>query len=101
MPDPGSASVPSPVPPDVTVDARALIRRSVTGLATRARAGEITEQTLATLRAECPGWDYQTLHADFRRWIDGDPDRTPVSYQNAFIGYVRRFDAKNRHILGR
>ncbi len=101
IPDPGSVSVPSPVPPDVTVDARALIRRSVTGLASRARAGEITEQTLATLRAECPGWDYQTLHADFRRWIDGDPDRTPVSYQNAFIGYVRRFDAKNRHILGR
>jgi len=101
MPDPGSVSVPPPVPPDATVDARALIRRSVTGLATRARAGEITEQTLATLRAECPGWDYQTLHADFRRWIDGDPDRTPVSYQNAFIGYVRRFDAKNRHILGR
>ena len=28
-----------------------------------------------------------------------DASRTPVSYQNAFIGYVRRFDAKNRHTL--
>ncbi len=98
---PHLAEAPAPASPNATVDARALIRRSVTGLATRAGSGEITEQTLATLRAECPGWDYQTLHADFRRWIDGDPDRTPVSYQNAFIGYVRRFDAKNRHILGR
>ena len=87
--------------PDPMVDAAALIRRSVRGLAGRGQAGELTEATLATLRAECPGWDYQTLHADFRTWIDADPARTPVSYQNAFIGYVRRFDAKNRHTLGR
>jgi plasmid replication initiation protein len=83
------------------VDAGALIRRSVRGLAARGQPGEITDQTLATLRAECPGWDYQMLHAEFRRWIGADPDRTPVSYQNAFIGYVRRFDARNRHTLGR
>ncbi len=83
------------------VDAAALIRRSVKGFAGRGHAGELTEATLATLRAECPGWDYQTLHAEFRTWIEADPARTPVSYQNAFIGYVRRFDAKNRHTLGR
>ena len=65
----------------------------------RSALGEITDATLATLRAECPGWDYQTLHADFRTWIEADAGRTPVSYQNAFIGYVRRFDAKNRHTL--
>lgn len=86
---------------NVDVAAAALIRRSVTGLATRSSFGEITEGTLATLRAECPGWDYQTLHADFRTWIEADPARTPVSYQSAFIGFVRRFDAKNRHTLGR
>lgn len=94
---------PAPVPADTAgeVDAAALIRRSVVGLASRRTFGEITEATLATLRAECPGWDYQTLHADFRTWIEADPARTPVSYQNAFIGFVRRFDAKNRHTLGR
>ena len=81
------------------VDAAALIRRSVKSLSGRATFGEITDATLATLRAECPGWDYQTLHADFRTWIEADAGRTPVSYQNAFIGYVRRFDAKNRHTL--
>ena len=100
----GVAPTPSAPPPpdsDAMIDAAALIRRSVKGLAGRGQAGELTEATLATLRAECPGWDYQTLHAEFRTWIDADPARTPVSYQNAFIGYVRRFDAKNRHTLGR
>ena len=95
------ASSPSSANGKVDVVAAALIRRSVTGLATRSSFGEITEGTLATLRAECPGWDYQTLHADFRTWIEADPARTPVSYQSAFIGFVRRFDAKNRHTLGR
>ncbi len=99
----GRPSAPVAVAPEPSpmVDAGALIRRSVKGLAGRGYAGELTEATLATLRAECPGWDYQTLHADFRTWIEADPARTPVSYQNAFIGYVRRFDAKNRHTLGR
>ncbi len=83
------------------VDAAAVIRRSVKSLATRATDGEITPATLAVLRAECPGWDYQTLHAEFRAWIDADPARTPVSYQAAFIGYVRRWDARHRHELGR
>ncbi|MBB5716807.1 replication initiator protein A [Sphingomonas aerophila] len=92
---------PSPERAEELSSAAALIRRSIKGLATRATAGEITDGTLATLRAECPGWDYQTLHAEFRRWLDADPARTPVSYQNAFIGFVRRWDAKHRHELGR
>ncbi|MGO1303301.1 MAG: replication initiator protein A [Sphingomonas parapaucimobilis] len=88
-----------PPPADRDMDASALIRRSVKSLSTRSTFGEITDATLALLRSECPGWDYQTLHAEFKAWIEGDPTRTPVSYQNAFIGYVRRFDAKNRHLL--
>jgi hypothetical protein len=73
----------------------------VKGLATRVSAGDLTDATLATLRAEYPGWDYQTLHAEFRQWVDADPTRTPVNYQNAFIGFVKRWDAKHRHELGR
>ena len=96
-PTPVFESASTPDAPEV--DAAALIRRSVKSLSSRSTFGEITDVTLATLRAECPGWDYQTLHADFRTWIEADPARTPVSYQNAFIGYVRRFDAKNRHTL--
>ncbi|MFE8585668.1 replication initiator protein A [Sphingomonas sp. NCPPB 2930] len=88
-----------PPPSDQDMDASGLIRRSVKSLSTRSTFGEITDATLALLRSECPGWDYQTLHAEFKAWVEGDPARTPVSYQNAFIGYVRRFDAKNRHLL--
>ncbi|MET3437954.1 replication initiator protein A [Sphingomonas sp. 1185] len=89
----------APLPSDQDLDASGLIRRSVKSLSTRSTFGEITDATLALLRSECPGWDYQTLHAEFKAWVEGDPARTPVSYQNAFIGYVRRFDAKNRHLL--
>ena len=81
--------------------AAALIRRSIKGLATRATIGDLTDATLAILRAECPGWDYQTLHQEFRQWLAADPARTPVSYQNAFIGFVKRWDVKHRHELGR
>lgn len=84
---------------DAPFDASAMIRRTVVGLSTRASAGEVTDATLATLRAECPGWDYQSLHQEFRDWLDADPARTPVNYQKAFIGFVRRFHEKNRHRL--
>jgi len=96
---PPKAPTPEDTPVDHDMDASGLIRRSVKSLSTRSTFGEITDATLALLRSECPGWDYQTLHAEFKAWVEGDPARTPVSYQNAFIGYVRRFDAKNRHLL--
>ncbi|MFC3444419.1 replication initiator protein A [Sphingobium rhizovicinum] len=92
-------TMPVAAPDDISFDATALIRRSVVSLSSRATAGELTDATLATLRAECPGWDYQTLHQEFRDWIGNDPQRTPVNYQKAFIGFVRRFHEKNRHNL--
>lgn len=80
-------------------DASDVIRRTVTGLSARSTAGEITDATLATLRSNYPGWDYQSLHQEFRDWLIADPARTPVNYQKAFIGFVRRFHEKNRHQL--
>lgn len=62
---------------------------------------EITGATWATLQAECPGWDFHVLHQEFRTWIDGDPARLPANYQAAFIGFVRRWNARNKHQLGR
>lgn len=85
--------------PEPLINASAMIRRTLTSLATRATAGEVTDQTLAILRRDCPGWDYQSLHQLFREWLAGDETRTPVNYQNAFIGFVRRYDEKNRHTL--
>ncbi|QDH18087.1 replication initiator protein A [Swingsia samuiensis] len=62
---------------------------------------DVTATTFSILRSEFPGWDFETLHQEFRSWIDADPSRTPANYQQAFIGFVRRYDAKNKHILGR
>ena len=81
------------------IDAGSMIRRTLAGMSARATAGEITDATMATLRAEYPGWDYQTLHQEFRDWVEADPARTPVNYQKAFVGFVRRFHEKNRHRL--
>jgi plasmid replication initiation protein len=93
------AAAPEAHPDKSEIDASKSIRRAIVGLSNRATAGFVTDETLALLRNECPGWDYQSLHGLFREWIDGDPERTPVNYQSAFIGFVRRYDARNRHTL--
>jgi plasmid replication initiation protein len=96
-PSPARAPAPSAAEKEALFDASAMIRRTVVGMSAKANAGEITDATMALLRAEYPGWDYQTLHQDYRNWLDADPTRTPVNYQKAFIGFVRRFHEKNRN----
>lgn len=97
------ASSPAPASgkePDSTgLDARALIRKTVVGLSNRATQGFVTDETLQILRDQFPGWDYHNLHTLFVEYIGADQNRTPVNYQNAFIGFVRRYDEKNRHTL--
>ena len=83
------------------VDAARLIRSTVAGLSDKATRGVITEETAAHLRQTCPGWDLYTLHAEFERWISGDPERTPANWQNAFIGWVKRHHARHAHELRR
>ncbi|OAN62175.1 replication initiator protein A [Sphingomonas sp. TDK1] len=85
--------------PPLGAEARAQIRRSLASLASRATNGMVTDATLAQLRGECPGWDYQELHRQFRDWVESDPARTPANYQNAFIGFVRQWHARNKHQL--
>ena len=100
---PQSGRINSPTPAsadeDMLIDAGSMIRKTLAGMSAKATAGEITDATMATLRADYPGWDYQTLHREFRDWLEADPARTPVNYQKAFIGFVRRFHEKNRHRL--
>ena len=82
-----------------TIDARALIRGAVTGLSDTATRGFMTEETVAHLRNECPGWDLYALHAEFETWVNASSDRTPASWQKAFIGWVRRHHEKHKHEL--
>lgn len=75
------------------------IRGIIDGLANRVNHGDLTDKTIRTLRQDCPGWDLQSLHQLYRDWLEEDPSRTPSNYQNAFIGWVRKYDAKHRHTL--
>ncbi|MFN4135396.1 MAG: replication initiator protein A [Novosphingobium sp.] len=86
---------------DRPVDASALIRRAVAGLSDNATRGFMTDETIATLRAQCPGWDLHALHAEFERWVNADPARLPANWQKAFIGFVRRHHEKHGHTLRR
>ncbi|SFK55408.1 Plasmid replication initiator protein [Sphingomonas sp. NFR04] len=86
-------------PQPLGAEARALLRRTVTSLATRGTSGMLTDATLEQARRECPGWDYQDLHRQFRDWVEADPARTPANYQNAFLGFVRQWHARNKHQL--
>jgi hypothetical protein len=76
-----------------------LIRSTLVGLSTSATRGFFTDDTRDFLRANYPGWDLYTLHAEFEEWVNGDPSRTPVDWQKAFIGFVKRHHEKNHHTL--
>ncbi|MBB4614111.1 plasmid replication initiation protein [Novosphingobium taihuense] len=84
-----------------TVDASALIRRAVAGLSDTATRGFMTDETIETLRATCPGWDLHTLHAEFEKWVNADAARLPANWQKAFIGFVKRHHEKHGHTLRR
>ncbi|WOE75566.1 replication initiator protein A [Alterisphingorhabdus coralli] len=81
------------------VDTRALLRNVGAGLRYDDTRGIITEDTRDLLRRECPGWDLYTLHAEFEAWVNADTSRVPANWQKAFIGWVKRHHARNRHSL--
>ncbi|QCI95992.1 replication initiator protein A [Novosphingobium sp. EMRT-2] len=84
---------------DMTVEAGALVRTALAGLTSASTRGFVTGETAEYLRETCPGWDLYALHAEFERWVDADPERTPANWQRAFIGWVKRHHAKNRNSL--
>lgn len=84
-----------------TVDASALIRKSIAGMSDAAARGFMTDETIAHLRETCPGWDLHALHAEFETWVNADSARLPANWQKAFIGWVRRHHEKHGHTLRR
>jgi plasmid replication initiation protein len=95
------AKLSEPTPPAKTeaVNASTLIRSTIAGLSDKAVRGHMTDETIDQLRRECPGWDLYTLHAEFERWINADPQRMPANWQRAFVGYVRKHHEKHKHEL--
>lgn len=80
-------------------DAARLIRSAIAGLSDKSTRGFVADETSAYLRNTCPGWDLNTLHAEFERWVSADPARLPANWQKAFIGWVTRHHARHRHKL--
>lgn len=97
---PAASRMPAGVPQGTEKNPPGATKPRRAELPIRAIVAEITPQTLELLRHECPGWDYANLHNLFREWVEADPKRTPVSYQNAFIGFVQQYHRKHRHTLG-
>lgn len=96
------AGVPAPKPaPTVAdvVDASWMIKNTLAGLSNAATRGFMTDETITHLREVCPGWDLYTLHAEFEQWVNADNKRSPVDWQKAFVGFVKRHHEKNRNSL--
>ena len=54
----------------------------------------VTEETLARIRRDFPGWDLSELQREFDGWLAGDERRAPANYDAAFYGFVRQHHAR-------
>jgi plasmid replication initiation protein len=58
--------------------------------------GTLTDETIARVRHDYPGWDIYALKAEFDTWLNEAPTRAPTDYQKAFHGFVRQHHARNQ-----
>jgi plasmid replication initiation protein len=56
----------------------------------------LSDQSIAQIRRDFPGWDIYALQNAFNEWLDADPTRAPSNYEAAFHGWVRKHHARNR-----
>ena len=92
----------APTPPhreDAATKRRAKEKPALPTAALPLLRGELTDDLLARIRADFPGWDVYALKAEFDAWLQGDPARTPTSYASAFYGFVKQHNTRNAHML--
>jgi plasmid replication initiation protein len=58
-------------------------------------ARTLSDEMLARVRKDFPGWDVYALKSEYDRWLDADAQRAPKSYDAAFYGFVRSHTARN------
>jgi plasmid replication initiation protein len=58
-------------------------------------ARTLSDEGLARIRKDFPGWDVYALKSEYDRWLDADAQRAPKSYEAAFYGFVRSHTARN------
>ena len=59
----------------------------------------LSDETIAKVRRDFPGWDIYALKGEFDAWIASRPGDGPQDYQAAFYGFVRTYNARNSHRL--
>jgi plasmid replication initiation protein len=92
-------SVPNPPPTSQGSKAPSRHPGNVRASQAEEATGYLTDETLEYLRAHYRGWDFHSLHADFKSWLRKSPDGFPTRYQSAFIGFVKQYHEKNRFQL--
>jgi plasmid replication initiation protein len=60
---------------------------------------QCSDEGLARIRRDFPGWDIYALKSQFDNWLADDADREPSNYETAFYGFVRRYNERNKHQL--
>ena len=54
----------------------------------------LSDHTLVQFRKECSGWDVYAVKSEFDEWIDAEAGREPRNYQAAFLGFAKRWAAR-------
>ena len=57
---------------------------------------ELSDETIAKVRAAFPRHDVYALKSDFDYWLAEDTDRTPKNYEAAFLGFLKSHAARNQ-----
>ena len=57
-------------------------------------ARTLSDEVLARIRKDFPGWDVYALKSEYDRWLDADTQRAPKNYEAAFHGFVRAHIAR-------
>lgn len=65
----------------------------------RSSSSHLTDDTIQRIRRDFSGWDIYALKAEFDAWISSSADKQPDNYEAAFYGFVKRYHAKNKHML--
>lgn len=63
------------------------------------RSAILPEAMIEKIRQDFPGWDVYALQAQFDAWIEDSDERQPDNYASAFYGFVKQYNARNRHQL--
>ena len=61
------------------------------------RIDQLTDETVAMVRRDFPGWDVYALKSSFDDWLNGSSkNQVPADYQRAFYGFVRTSTRQKR-----